>query len=152
MRASETDFRLQCREPLRSKQVRSNASNPANGTETKAFLAVRVQDSLGFFNICWCRESGRGDTDQPERDKLRRYAEKADDEKLNDERGGKPLPVSSQKDGAESGKACRADKGILLYSIPRNLRFKSAGNYALAGALDIPGISEERNVPTDVIL
>ena len=91
-------------------------SNPVNGTETKAFLAVRVQDSSGFFNVCWCREFGRGDTDQPECDKLRRFAEKANDEKLNDERGNKPLPVSSQKDGAELGKACRADKSELLYS------------------------------------
>ena len=52
----------------------------------------------------WRRESGGGNTDPPERDKLRVSAEKAEREKLNDERGIKPLPVSRSKDGAESGK------------------------------------------------
>jgi hypothetical protein len=32
---------------------------------------------------------------------------KADHEKLNDERGVKPLPVNRSRDGAESGKADR---------------------------------------------
>ena len=44
-------------------------------------------------------------TDRPEGDNLRGSAEKADREKLNDERGIKPLPVSRSRDGAESGKA-----------------------------------------------
>lgn len=37
---------------------------------------------------------------------LRSSAKNADREKLNDERGIKPLPVSRSRDGAESGKAC----------------------------------------------
>ena len=55
--------------------------------------------------MCWRREPGGGNTDPPERDKLRGSAEKADREKLNDERGVKPLPVSRSRDGAESAKA-----------------------------------------------
>jgi hypothetical protein len=46
-----------------------------SGTETKAILANRVKGSSGFSNVCWRREFGRGNTDQPERDKLRRSAE-----------------------------------------------------------------------------
>ena len=55
-------------------------------------------------NARWRREPGGGNTDQPEADNLRGSAEKADREKLNDERGIKPLPVSRSRDGAESGK------------------------------------------------
>ena len=42
----------------------------------------------------------------PEPDKLRGSAETADREKLNDERGRKPLPVSRSRDGAEPGNDC----------------------------------------------
>ena len=76
-----------------------------HGTRTKAMMANRVQGSTGSWNVRWRREPGGGNTDQPERDKLRGSAEKADREKLNDERGGKPLPVSRSRDVAESGKA-----------------------------------------------
>ena len=55
--------------------------------------------------MCWRREPGGGNTDPPERDKLRGSAEKADREQLNDERGVKPLPVSRSRDGAESAQA-----------------------------------------------
>lgn len=54
--------------------------------------------------MCWRREPGGGNTDLPEADNLRVSAEKAEREKLNDERGVKPLPVSRSRDGAESGK------------------------------------------------
>jgi hypothetical protein len=64
-----------------------------------------VQSSTGSWNVRWRREPGGGNTDPPERDQLRVSAEKAEREKLNDERGIKPLPVSRSKDGAESGKA-----------------------------------------------
>ena len=54
-------------------------------------------------------------------------------EKLNDERGIKPLPVSSSRDVAEPGKTSRLDKGNLLYSEPRNQPRKiGTGNYAQA--------------------
>ncbi len=54
----------------------------------------------------WRREPGGGNTDLPEADNLRGSAENADREKLNDERGVKPLPVSRSRDGAESGNDC----------------------------------------------
>ncbi len=76
-----------------------------NGTRTKALWAERVQSSKGSWNVCWRRESGGGDTDSSEADSLRVSAQNAEREKLNDERGVKPLPVSCSRDGAESGKA-----------------------------------------------
>ena len=79
--------------------------NPPAGFGPKPHMANRVQSSTGSDNARWRRESDGGNTDQPERDKLRGSAEKADREKLNDERGVKPLPVSRSRDGAESGKA-----------------------------------------------
>ena len=63
-----------------------------------------MQGSTGSINAGWRREPGGGNTDLPELDQLRGSAEKADREKLNDERGIKPLPVSNSRDGAESGK------------------------------------------------
>ena len=66
---------------------------------------IRVKDSSGSFNASRRREPGCGDTDQPDADNIRGSAEKADREKLNDERGIKPLPVSRSRDGAESGNA-----------------------------------------------
>ena len=62
-----------------------------------------MQSSTGSFNARWRREPGGGNTDLPESDHLRGSAENADREKLNDERGVKPLPVSRSRDGAESG-------------------------------------------------
>ena len=47
--------------------------------------------------------------------------QKADREKLNDERGIKPLLVSDVRDGAEQGTSEAArGRGELLYSAPRN--------------------------------
>ena len=67
----------------------------------------------------WRREPGGRKTDQPEGDTLRGSAEKADREKLNDERGVKPLPVSRSRDGAESGKVQPGRiREQLLYSSP----------------------------------
>ena len=67
--------------------------------------ADRVQSSTGSWNVCWRREPPGGNTEEPERDNLRVSAETAEREKLNDERGIKPLPVSRSRDGAESGRA-----------------------------------------------
>ena len=67
-------------------------------------MANRVKSSTGSDNARWRREPGGRKTDRPEGDNLRGSAEKADREKLNDERGIKPLPVSNSRDGAESGK------------------------------------------------
>ena len=66
-------------------------------------MANRVQSSTGSCNVRWRREPGGGNTDPPEADKLRVSAEKAEREKLNDERGSKPLPVNRSRDGAETG-------------------------------------------------
>ena len=64
-----------------------------------------MRGSTGSWNARWRRESGGGNTDQPDGDNIRVSAEKAEHEKLNDERGIKPLPVSRSRDGAESGNA-----------------------------------------------
>ncbi len=65
--------------------------------------ANRVQGSTGSWNARWRREPPGGNTEEPEPDPFRGSAENADREKLNDERGVKPLPVSRSRDGAESG-------------------------------------------------
>jgi hypothetical protein len=65
--------------------------------------AVRVKCSTGSRNARWRREPPGGDTEEPESDPLRGSAETADREKLNDERGVKPLPVNRSRDGAETG-------------------------------------------------
>jgi len=67
-------------------------------------MANRVKGSGGPGNARWRRESGGGNTDRPEADCLRGSAKNADREKLNDERGIKPLPVNDSRDGAESAK------------------------------------------------
>ena len=59
-----------------------------------------MQGSIGSINARWRREPDGGNTDPPEADDLRGSAEKADREKLNDERGVKPLPVNDSRDGA----------------------------------------------------
>ena len=74
------------------------------GTRTKATMANRVKGSTGSCNARWRREPGGGNTDQPEADHLRVSAEKAEREKLNDERGIKPLPVSRQQRRSRIGK------------------------------------------------
>jgi len=55
----------------------------------------------GSFNASWRRESSRGDTEKSEADNFRGSAKNADREKLNDERGDKPLPVNPSRDGAK---------------------------------------------------
>ncbi len=64
-----------------------------------------MKGSTGSWNVCWRRESGGGNTDQSEADTFRVSVEKTEHEKLNDERGVKPLPVSRSRDGAELGNA-----------------------------------------------
>ena len=87
---------------LKAGAKRKERFQSPSGTRTKATMAIRVKSSTGSFNACWRREPGGGNTDRPEADNLRGSAEKADREKLNDERGIKPLPVSRSRDGAES--------------------------------------------------
>ena len=65
-----------------------------------------MQSPTGSRNVCWRREPPGGNTEEPEADNLRVSAEKAEREKLNDERGVKPLPVSRSRDGAECGHGC----------------------------------------------
>ena len=47
------------------------------GTRTKATMANRVKSSSGSFNARWRRESGGGNTDQPESDTFRGSADKS---------------------------------------------------------------------------
>jgi len=67
--------------------------------------ANRVKCSTGSRNARWRREPPGGNTEEPGSDHLRGSAENADREKLNDERGSKPLPVNRSRDGAGSGQA-----------------------------------------------
>ena len=98
-----------CSENRRSRLIQSGCEaneerlKSPNGTRTKAIMAKRVKSSTGSWNVCWRRESGGGNTDLPEADNLRVSAETAEHEKLNDERGIKPLPVNRSRDGAELG-------------------------------------------------
>ena len=85
-------------------------SKSPSGTRTKALGANRVQSPSGSFNARWRREPGCDDTDRPEADRLRVSTETVEREKLNDERGVKPLPVRLQRDGAKSGKEGQAGK------------------------------------------
>jgi hypothetical protein len=68
-------------------------------------MANRVKSSSGSFNARWRRESPCGDTKEPDADNIRESTQTVDHEKLNDERGIKPLPVSGSRGGAELGKA-----------------------------------------------
>lgn len=87
-----------------SKRVRRTASKSPGGTRDHSPLGpigcnareVRVTHA-GVGSPAVARPTGRRG------DNLRGSAEKADREKLNDERGIKPLPVSRSRDGAESG-------------------------------------------------
>ena len=99
------------RENRRSRQIQSGCAmkyvaNPPAGLRTKAARPigckarqVRVtQAGVGSLPVVTPRS--RRATG------LRGSAKNADREKLNDERGVKPLPVSRSRDGAESGRAC----------------------------------------------
>ena len=82
MRASGTRRRLQCHRSVLSKAgapcPRSTANPPAGtGPQLRTRGANRVQGSTGSINARWRRESGGGDTDQPEADNLRGSAEKS---------------------------------------------------------------------------
>ena len=88
---------------LKAGEEATRTSKSPCGTRTKAIMANRVKSSSGSFNASWRQESGCGDTDQPDADNIRVSAKNAEHEKLNDERGIKPLPVSGSRDGAESG-------------------------------------------------
>jgi hypothetical protein len=83
--------------------VEENHCKSPGGTRTKAIRANRVKSSSGSFNARWRRESPCGNTEEPDADCIRESAQIADHEKLNDERGIKPLPVNSRGDGAELG-------------------------------------------------
>ena len=87
------------------------------GTRTKATMAIRVKGSKGSFNARCRREPRGGDTDGPETDNLRGSAQNADREKLNDERGIKPLAVNEkQRRSRIGGNSTRVGNRALLYS------------------------------------
>ena len=111
--ANAGEREMLCRETRQSRLIQSGCAvnkehcKSPNGTRTKdpQCGSNRVQSSTGSWNVCWRREPGGGNTDQPETDNFRVSAQKAEREKLNDERGIKPLPVNCSRDGAESGSA-----------------------------------------------
>jgi len=57
------------------------AANPPAGFGPKPHMANRVQSSTGSINARWRRESDGGDTDQPEEDNFRGFAEKSEPRK-----------------------------------------------------------------------
>ena len=84
------------------------------------------------------------------RDNLRGSAENADREKLNDERGIKPLPVNHSRDEAELGKATPGGlRGCFCILTPEISSEIGTGNYGKTGVLHIPRWNG-RNVLTDV--
>jgi hypothetical protein len=78
-------------------------------------MANRVQSSTGSCNVRWRREPGGGNTDPPEADKLRVSAEKAEREKLNDERGNKATTCQPVKP-CENPFATNRIKGLLHFA------------------------------------
>ncbi len=130
--------------------IKEHCKSPG-GNRTTATMANRVKSSSGSFNARWRRESPCGNTEEPEADYLRESTQTVDHEKLNDERGFKPLPVNGSRDGAGSGKAWSGGvREQLLYSSPRN-QFQriGTGNYAGVGTSHIPG-KPGRTSPTNV--
>ena len=106
MRASGTRRLLKCSRSVLSKMGAScpGARQIPRRESDQSRKANRVQGSTGSFNARWRRELPGGNTEEPEADNLRGSAQTADREKLNDERGVKPLPVNDSRDGAESVK------------------------------------------------
>jgi hypothetical protein len=68
-----------------------------------SFAPSKVEGPNGSLNASWRRESGGGNTDQPNADSIRVSEEKAEHEKLNDERGQSPCQSVTARDGAEPG-------------------------------------------------
>ena len=101
--------------------------------------AIRVQVPSGSFNACRRRELSRGNARNRARDTgsaIRRT--KTDGEKLNDEMGIKPLPVSAIGDGAEQGTSRSEGVGASFCILRLEIvRAHAEGNYAGAGASDI---------------
>ena len=111
-------------------------AKPPAGFGPKPHMAIRVKCSLGSGNARWRWEFGRGNTDQPESDKFRGFAKKANREKLNDERGVKPLPVEGQQRRSRIGKTLQGWVGEeLLYSTPRNQRTQGRWKLCWGGSL-----------------
>jgi len=71
----------------------------------QSLRAIRVKHSSGSFNVVRRREFFFGDEGDRVKDNTRGRFENNRHEKLNDERGIKPLPVNRSRDGAEMGKA-----------------------------------------------
>ena len=76
--------------------------------------------------------------------------EKTEHEKLNDERGVKPLPVKGQQRRSRIGKDCtgRIDPRFCIRGIEISVWWHT-GNYAGTGVSDIPVSSDEKR-PTNV--
>jgi hypothetical protein len=70
----------------------TGSANPSGGFGTK--------DAFGSFNLGRRGESAHGNVCSRADDKARCSAERADSEKLNHERGVRPLAVSASGDGA----------------------------------------------------
>jgi len=122
-RAGKT-FQCDSGKPQCSKRVRdldNQVSNPPAGTGPKPHKANRVKSSSGSVNVCWRRESGRGDTDQPENNYLRGFAEGKKQTMNSSTMRGASSPCQSVciGDGAETGKVHHGRvREKLLYSFP----------------------------------
>jgi hypothetical protein len=90
-----------------------------SGPKSRRCGTNRVQGPSGSFNTSPRRELPDGDIRNRARQTASGVPRKiAASEKLNDERGVKPLRVSRVRDDAEPGNCGRPGKGELLYSIP----------------------------------
>lgn len=125
---------------LKAGEKRSRgASNPHAGQGPKPSWPFGCKARQVRVTQHWRRESGGGNTDQPDADNIRVSAEKAEHEKLNDERGIKPLPVNRSRDGAESGNTCagRIKGSFCILALEISVWWHT-GNYGEAGASRIP--------------
>jgi len=77
----------------------------------QSLRAIRVKIPLGSFNVVRRREFFFGNEGDRVDDNTRGRFENNRREKLNDERGNKPLPVSSSRDDCRTGKNFAARVG-----------------------------------------
>jgi hypothetical protein len=108
-------------EPFDSKRVRGvhGALQIPRRDSDHSHMANRVQSSTGSINARWRREPGSGDTDQPEPDTFRGFAETRRTAKSSTMKGAQALASQPQQRRSRIGKSqIRKDKGPLLYSCP----------------------------------
>lgn len=96
-------------------------------------MANRVQSSTGSDNARWRRESGGGNTDQPESDTFRGFADTRRTMKSSTMKGAEALASQPKQRRSRNGKnQIRTDKRALLYSTLRNQPRRFSGLETMA--------------------